>query len=468
MLNLQHVSGGYDDQPIIQDLSFSVTRGEFFGILGPNGSGKTTLLKMISGLIPTVSGSIQLANVSIASFSRKALARRMAVLPQFTAQVFSYTVRETVALGRYAHHQGMFQTWTAEDEQVLQTVMEQTTTKAFEHEDVQALSGGEQQRVFLAQALAQQPDLLLLDEPTNHLDLAYQKELLDLLKKDVNEDGLTVVSIFHDLNLASLYCDRLLLLHEGQKQALDTPDSVLAEDLIQDVYQTDVTKHPHPAIAKPQIHLLPDAADTATDTVIIDSSFLHIQSDHLVLAAPAPLRTLALGAWGSGIGWKQYFVNCHMSAGHACPDTERDMQEYLDEYQFDSSRTVSMATSVQPGQAVSVFRKNEYISVFTVAAASGGGEQKSVILWLFINGHLADETLIQMLAAAAEVKTYVLQELAVRAENGNFPSSANTFDRLAAAAVQQGETLSKNALVALEDLIRTSVYTATTQAIQRS
>ncbi|WP_369693634.1 ABC transporter ATP-binding protein [Lentibacillus sp. CBA3610] len=108
MLSLDHVSGGYDGEPVIRDISFSVSSGEFFGILGPNGSGKTTMLKMISGLIPCTSGSIKLNNQNISFFSRKALAKKMAVLPQLTAHAFSYTVRETVALGRYAHHKGPF------------------------------------------------------------------------------------------------------------------------------------------------------------------------------------------------------------------------------------------------------------------------------------------------------------------------------------------------------------------------
>ncbi len=108
MLKLEHVSGGYEEQPVIQDISFSVSRGEFFGILGPNGSGKTTLLKMISGLIPCTAGVIQVDNKDLFHFSQKELARKMAVLPQLTSHAFPYTVKETVALGRYAHHQGFF------------------------------------------------------------------------------------------------------------------------------------------------------------------------------------------------------------------------------------------------------------------------------------------------------------------------------------------------------------------------
>ena len=122
--------------------------------------------------------------------------------------------------------------------------MKQTGVADFSDKDIQTLSGGERQRVFLAQALAQEPKILLLDEPTNHLDLSYQKELLDMLKAWTKERELTVISIFHDLNLAGLYCDRLLLLEKGQIQVVDVPNEVLQQERIQDVYHTTIEKHP--------------------------------------------------------------------------------------------------------------------------------------------------------------------------------------------------------------------------------
>ena len=140
----------------------------------------------------------------------------IAVLSQHSSQSFSYTVKETVSLGRYAHQKGLFQSWSKADEEVIQRVMKQIGVSRFQNKNIQELSGGEKQRVFLAQALAQEPEILLLDEPTNHLDLSYQKELLDFLKQWTSDNGLTVISIFHDLNLAGLYCDRLLLLENGR------------------------------------------------------------------------------------------------------------------------------------------------------------------------------------------------------------------------------------------------------------
>ncbi|TRM12087.1 ATP-binding cassette domain-containing protein [Lentibacillus cibarius] len=482
MLNLEHVSGGYDGQTVIKDISFSVSPGEFFGILGPNGSGKTTLLKMVSGLIPCMSGSVQINNKNIRHFSRKALAKQMAVLPQLTAHAFSYTVRDTVALGRYAHHQGFFQTWTAEDEHVLQTVMEQTNITNFQDEAVQELSGGEQQRVFLAQALAQQPNLLLLDEPTNHLDLAYQKDLLDLLKKGARQEGLTVVSIFHDLNLASLYCDRLLLLHDGQKRALHTPDGVLTEGLIKEVYQTDVTKHPHPAVAKPQMHLLPDEDDISAEEVSIGPSMLHVKQEYISLAAPTSLRTLSSGVCGAGFGWNSAFVNRHVANNYDCSDPEGEMRCYLDKNGFDTSCTVGMMTAVQLADVAYGFWENDHVSLFTVVTAgvgnatdstrSAGGRhpmtQGTINTWLFINGHVTEEAFIQAIITATEAKAQVLRELAITDENTGTIATGTSTDSVLVAATQQGQTLSyAGTATALGQLIGKSVYTETKKAIQR-
>src|SRR5699024_9444672 len=454
MLNLEHVSGGYGGEPVIQNISFSVSQGEFFGILGPNGSGKTTLMKMISGVIPCTSGSIQLNNRNIVDFSRKALAKKMAVLPQLTAHAFSYTVRETVALGRYAHHQGFFQTWTPKDEHVLQTVMEQTNITAFQHQTVQELSGGEQQRVFLAQALAQEPNLLLLDEPTNHLDLAYQKDLLDLLKNGAEQEGLTVVSIFHDLNLASLYCDRLLLLHEGRERAIHTPDGVLTEGLIKEVYKTNVTKHPHPSVAKPQMHLLPDKAERSAGVVTIGPSMLNINEEHITLTSPIPLRTLSSGMCGAGIGWNNAFVNRHVLNDYNCSDPNGEMHDYLERNGFDASHTVGMMTAVRLKNAAFSLWQNEQFSIFTVVTAGVGNAtdstqsvgavqpmtQGTINIWLFVNGYVTEEAFIQAIMTATEAKTQALRELDIRDKRTGTIATGTSTDSVLVAATQQGET----------------------------
>ena len=239
MLEIQKLYGGYGNESVLSDVSFEIHKGELFGVLGPNGSGKTTLLKMISGVLPFKQGSILLKGKPLETYTAKQLAKVIAVLSQHTSEAFSYTVKETVSLGRYAHQKGFFKEWSKEDEAMVQQVMNWTGVAAFQDQPIQFLSGGERQRVFLAQALAQEPEILFLDEPTNHLDLSYQKDLLDLLKKWTREQGLTVLSIFHDLNLAGLYCDRLLLLENGKINSYDTPNEVLKQERIQSRLQDE-------------------------------------------------------------------------------------------------------------------------------------------------------------------------------------------------------------------------------------
>lgn len=253
MFEVKAITGGYANQKIIQDLSFSVEKGEFFGILGPNGSGKTTLLKLLSRILRPMSGEISFKQRPLEMYQAKEFARLVAVLPQMNEQYFSYTVRETVAIGRYAHQKGLFTHETIDDSKMIEEAMAATNVLDFQHHTLQQLSGGERQRVFLAQALAQEPEILLLDEPTNHLDLSFQKSLLEQMSVWTKERKLTVVSVFHDINIASLFCDRLLFLKYGQKYAIGKPEVVIREDMVKNVYHTDVICQQHPQAKKPQI-----------------------------------------------------------------------------------------------------------------------------------------------------------------------------------------------------------------------
>ena len=283
ILSIQQLYGGYGNETVLSDISLNIQKGELFGVLGPNGSGKTTLLKMISGVLPFQQGTILLKGQPLQAYSPKQLAKVIAVLSQHTHEAFSYTVRETVSLGRYAHQKGLFKEWSHRDEEMVQKVMNWTGINTFQDHPIQLLSGGERQRVFLAQALAQEPEILLLDEPTNHLDLSYQKELLDLLKRWTREQGLTVVSIFHDLNLAGLYCDRLLLLEKGQMIRYDSPNEVLIQDTIQAVYKTKVLKHPHPKVPAPQMALVPEIDSFEMEEEKVTKECLVVQDEVVVL-----------------------------------------------------------------------------------------------------------------------------------------------------------------------------------------
>lgn len=251
MIQVKEIRGAYGEKEVIRGINLEVKQGEFLGILGPNGSGKTTLLKMMAGILAPKSGEVRIGGHLIQSYPPKALAQKVAVLPQKTDQAFSFTVEETVQFGRYPYQKGWLQSVTREDVQVVSKVMEQTGVAQFKNQSIHELSGGEQQRVYLAQALAQQPEYLLLDEPTSFLDLAYQKDLLDLIKEETDSSRLTVIGVFHDVNIASLYCDRLLLLHEGKTDMLGLPHHVLTTERINRVYETNVTPLQHPFRANP-------------------------------------------------------------------------------------------------------------------------------------------------------------------------------------------------------------------------
>jgi iron complex transport system ATP-binding protein len=212
----------------------------------------------------------------------------MAVLPQLHAHAFAHTVRETVSLGRYPHQSGWFASWSAEDKAAVAEAMELMDILHYENTPIDQLSGGEQQRVFVAQALAQNAKVLLLDEPTNHLDINHQRELLDTIKRQAIEKELTIVSIFHDINLASMYCDQLLLLDNGHVVRIGEPHEVVRKQDIEGVYHARVSNHPHPELPKPQITLLPGVERPGAASAIRTDAFSV--SPEMVLYKRKPYR----------------------------------------------------------------------------------------------------------------------------------------------------------------------------------
>ncbi|EKF36347.1 heme ABC transporter ATP-binding protein [Bacillus xiamenensis] len=304
MIQVKEVRGGYGEKEVIRGVSFEVNQGEFLGILGPNGSGKTTLLKMIAGVLAPKSGQVYLNAHPVQSYRPKALAQKLAVLPQKTDQAFSFTVEETVQFGRYPYQKGWLQSVTKEDVQVVSTVMEQTDVAQFKDQSIHELSGGEQQRVYLAQALAQRPEYLLLDEPTSFLDLAYQKELLDLIREETSSSRLTVIGVFHDVNIASLYCDRLLLLHEGKAEMLGDPHHVLTTERINRVYETVVTPLQHPLRANPQLMIEPAATSDRSCVKLAEGWKTH-GSHGMTFSIKQPLRILSSHEKNGGFFWKR-------------------------------------------------------------------------------------------------------------------------------------------------------------------
>jgi len=254
LLRCQDVSFAYGTIEALSAVSLELTPGEIFGLLGPNGSGKSTLLRLMSGVTKPRSGQVMLTERNLQTYDRKALARRIAVVPQESRIELPFSVLEVVLMGRspYLKRFGFEQ---AHDIAIAQHSMEQTGVRTLATRGIHELSGGERQRVVLARALAQEPQLLLLDEPTAFLDIKHQVEVYDLLKHLSREQGLTVVAILHDLNLAALYCDRVALLKSGKIFAQGTPEQVLTYVNIKVVYDTEVYIGLNDITGK--VHILP-------------------------------------------------------------------------------------------------------------------------------------------------------------------------------------------------------------------
>ena len=239
MLKAEHLTCGYGGAPVVKDLSFEVPAGGRLCILGPNGCGKTTLLRALAGLLPH-EGKVTAEGRDLAAMDRRQLARTVALLSQISSVYFSYTVYETVLMGRYAHQTGgAFSGPGPEDRAIALECMERTGVADLRDRQVTELSGGQLQRVFLARTFAQQPRIILLDEPTNHLDLKYQVELVQELKAWAAGEGRCVVGVLHDVNLALDLADLFLLMEEGRARYFG-PAAEFDPAALNRVYQMDV------------------------------------------------------------------------------------------------------------------------------------------------------------------------------------------------------------------------------------
>jgi iron complex transport system ATP-binding protein len=228
---IDDVSFSYEDKAILSSVGLSVRSGEFISIVGPNGTGKTTLLRLITHFLKAQSGEIRIASKDIKSYSPQSLAQIVAVVPQSEEIVFSYTVREMVLLGRYPHVTG-FGFEREEDYRIVDETLRTTSIDHLAARKITELSGGEYHRVTIARALAQQTPILLLDEPNAHLDIKHQINLFELLTKLNMDRGTTIVCVTHDLNLAAMYSDRILILADHTIAAEGPPALVLTEENI--------------------------------------------------------------------------------------------------------------------------------------------------------------------------------------------------------------------------------------------
>ncbi|SJZ36107.1 heme ABC transporter ATP-binding protein [Selenihalanaerobacter shriftii] len=254
-LAVDNLSYKYDQLKILDKVNFAIKEGEFIGLIGPNGSGKSTLLKNVNSILKPDDGKVYLDNFDLQELRKKKLAKKLAVVPQNTNVSFDFTVKEVVLMGR-APYIGRFKGETEEDYMIAKEAMKLTNTLQLADRPINQLSGGERQRVIIARSLAQEPEVLLLDEPTSNLDINYQLEIMNLLKELNRKQELTILIVIHDLNLASEYCDKLLLLNEGNIYKFGTPEEVITTENIEKVYGSKVIVKKHYPSNKPYVTIL--------------------------------------------------------------------------------------------------------------------------------------------------------------------------------------------------------------------
>ena len=251
-LAAQELTCTYDRQAILHQVALALQGGEVLALIGPNGAGKTTLLRVLARLLRPTTGTVLLAGRNVWQLSPGAVARQLALAPQQTDMHWPVTVEQAVSLGR-APHRGWLLPYAASDYQVVEWALQQTGLQALRQRRITELSGGEQRRVILARALAQQPQVLLLDEPTAHLDLKYQTEVCAFVQRLAHQEGLAVGIALHDLSQAVLCADRLALLAQGRLLACGSPDEVMTPERLTQAYGIEVIVTRHPIYGTPLV-----------------------------------------------------------------------------------------------------------------------------------------------------------------------------------------------------------------------
>ena len=250
VLRVEGLSFAYNGRPTLAGVSLEARAGEIVGVIGPNGSGKSTLLRTISGVLRPRAGGVWIGGVPLERLSRNELARRVAVVPQNPHLPEAFTAWEIALLGRTPHLR-LLQSESRRDLEIVKRALETCGAWENAHRRIGELSGGEVQRVVIARALAQEPSLLLLDEPTTHLDINHQTAIMDLIALLAREQGLAVVAVFHDLNLAAQYCRRLVILREGRVLVEGAPLEVITAENVGSAYGAEVCVVPHPRNSLP-------------------------------------------------------------------------------------------------------------------------------------------------------------------------------------------------------------------------
>jgi iron complex transport system ATP-binding protein len=246
MLKINSIKVSYAETEILHGVSLEVNAGEVVSLIGPNGAGKTTMLRAISGVIPLKSGSVFVNGQNLSSTTITDRARLLAVVPQARKLTPEYTVQQAVLMGRTPYIGWLGNPGSGDLDKVFWAI-ERTGITDLQNRRVDELSGGEQQLVLIARALAQDAPVILLDEPTAHLDLRHQATILDLVLSLARDNSLAVLMSLHDLNLVSIFSDRIVILHEGRILADGKPNEVLNRDQLSQIYQVslDIIPHPH-------------------------------------------------------------------------------------------------------------------------------------------------------------------------------------------------------------------------------
>jgi iron complex transport system ATP-binding protein len=454
MINIQNLVGGYTQSPIINGIDLDIGQGEFFTLLGQNGSGKTTLFKLITGQLPIKSGRILLSGKEIQSLSKIEKAKKMAVLTQEVKVSFDYTVEEIISLGRYPHQKGFFKQISRKDRKVIDEVMEITKISDFRESQFRKLSGGEKQRVLLAKALAQEPEVLLLDEPTNHLDIKHTFHMLDLLKERQQTMGLTIFAILHDLNVASLYADRIALLHNGKFLEVGDVDSLRKVEQLKKVYEVKVNSQSHPIVPKPQLLMTPNYAASREPYMFEDSYHIGQIEDCIHVQFDQPLRTLSNGVVGEGIQWLKHFCAFHIEKDRDGFQYGRDLQEWMEKYSIPFKQAAGMITSAKIEDTVIVTEKYENIQMLAIVTAGiwnpaaptsvheAAQTRGSINMMLFIDAHFTDGALMDGYMAATEAKMKAMQELHIADPHSNMNAYGTATDTLLIGLTQQGTKIS--------------------------
>lgn len=252
MLKIDRLSVFYGERQILRDIQLEVHSGEIVALIGPNGAGKSTLIRSISGVIPIRDGRIFVDEKNVTAFSTMERARHISVVPQAVSMPPAFTVWETVLLGRTPYLNFLGQT-SAKDEAMARQALDQADVLHLIEKRMDEISGGEQQRVLLARTLAQDTPILLMDEPTTHLDLSHQIDLLKLVTKHAREKNLTVLIALHDLNLASMFADRIAIVQNGLLCVAGTPQETLTTEILNSIYNQPVHIIHHPETNAPLI-----------------------------------------------------------------------------------------------------------------------------------------------------------------------------------------------------------------------